>query len=119
MAHRDPEVSVDVDGHSVGLVIHPYAGHDAEGVRAGCSGVLTPGCVALEDFVGEKLILEEPRKKKIAREKKEMELKSGESAIEEKMRALAEKADEEAKDELKEEAEKEPIRVGEVVSEGV
>ncbi len=52
---------------------------------------------SLEDFVGEELILEEPRKKKLAREKKERELKSGESAIEEKMRELAEKADEEAK----------------------
>ncbi len=51
---------------------------------------------SLEDFVGEELILEEPRKKKLAREKKEAELKTGESAIEEKMRALAEKADSEA-----------------------
>jgi len=50
---------------------------------------------SLEDFVGEALILEEPRKKKLAREKKELELKSGESAIEEKMRALAEKAESE------------------------
>ena len=41
---------------------------------------------SLEDFVGEELILEEPRKKKLAREKKERELKSGESAIEEKMK---------------------------------
>ncbi len=73
---------------------------------------------SLEDFVGEKLILEEPRKKKIAREKKERDLKSAESAIEEKMRALAEKADEEAKVGLvgKEE---ESVRVGEEVSEGV
>jgi ribosomal protein uS2 len=74
---------------------------------------------SLEDFVGEKLILEEPRKKKIAREKKERDLKSAESAIEEKMRVLAEKADEEAKDEMKEEEEKEVISVGEVVTEGV
>ncbi len=74
---------------------------------------------SLEDFVGEKLILEEPRKKKIAREKKERDLKTGESAIEEKMRALAEKADEEAKDGMKEEADKETVQVGEVVSEGV
>ena len=51
---------------------------------------------SLEDFVGEELILEEPRKKKAAREKKEAELRSGESAIEERMRALAEKADSEA-----------------------
>ena len=76
-------------------------------------------CPSLEDFVGEALVLEEPRKKKIAREKKEQDLKSAESAIEEKMRALAEKADEEAKDEMKEESEKESVKVGEVVSEGV
>ena len=31
---------------------------------------------SLEDFVGEALILEEPRKKKLAREKKEAELKT-------------------------------------------
>jgi ribosomal protein uS2 len=74
---------------------------------------------SLEEFVGEKLILEEPRKKKLARERKEQELKSGESAIEEKMRALAEKADEEAKDGLKEESERESVQVGETVSEGV
>ena len=74
---------------------------------------------SLEDFVGEKLILEEPRKKKIAREKKEKDLKSAESAIEEKMKVLADKADEEAKGMLKEDAEKESVSVGEVVSEGV
>jgi hypothetical protein len=74
---------------------------------------------SLEDFVGEKLILEEPRKKKLARERKEKELKSGESAIEEKMRMLAEKADEEAKDEMKEDAEEKSVQVGETVSEGV
>ncbi|NPE26992.1 30S ribosomal protein S2 [Methanococcoides sp. SA1] len=51
---------------------------------------------SLEEFVGEALILEEPKKKRLAREKKERELKTGESAIEEKMRALAEKADSEA-----------------------
>ena len=76
-------------------------------------------CPSLEDFVGEKLILEEPRKKKMAREKKEQDLKSAESAIEEKMRALAEKADEEALDGMKEEEEKESVRVGGVVAEGV
>jgi ribosomal protein uS2 len=76
-------------------------------------------CPSLEDFVGEELILEEPRKKKMAREKKERDLQTGESAIEEKMKALAEKADEEAKDEMKEESEKESVKVGEVVSEGV
>jgi len=74
---------------------------------------------SLEDFVGEELILEEPRKKKIAREKKERELKSAESAIEEKMRALAEKADEEAKDGMKEEDGKDSVKVGEEVVEGV
>ncbi|MFA4960574.1 MAG: 30S ribosomal protein S2 [Candidatus Pacearchaeota archaeon] len=45
---------------------------------------------SLEDFVGEQLILEEPKKKKAAREKKEKELKEAEEAIEEKMKALAE-----------------------------
>ncbi len=72
---------------------------------------------SLEDFVGEKLILEEPRKKKIARERKEQELKTAESAIEEKMRALAEKADEEVKEQRNEEAKS--ISVGEEVAEGV
>ena len=71
---------------------------------------------SLEDFVGEKLILEEPRKKKIAREKKERELKSAESAIEEKMRALAEKADEEA---VQSSDEEKNVKVGEAVAEGV
>ncbi len=75
---------------------------------------------ALEDFVGEKLILEEPRKKKLARERKEHELKSAESAIEEKMRALAEKADDEVKRELMEKSkESESVSVGEEVAEGV
>ena len=73
---------------------------------------------SLEDFVGEELILEEPRKKKLAREKKERELSSGESAIEEKMRALAEKADEEVKFSRKDE-ESESVSVGEEVEEGV
>ena len=72
---------------------------------------------SLEDFVGEALILEEPRKKKLAREKKEAELKTGESAIEEKMRALAEKADEEVKDTQKTEGES--IQVGDKVEQGV
>ncbi|MFH1521363.1 MAG: 30S ribosomal protein S2, partial [archaeon] len=75
---------------------------------------------SLEDFVGEKLILEEPRKKRLAREKKESELKSGESAIEEKMRALAEKADEEVKLERAGKIkEAESISVGEGAEEGV
>jgi len=73
---------------------------------------------SLEEFVGEELILEEPRKKKAAREKRERELKSGESAIEEKMKALAEKADEEVKEEVVE-GEKGSVSVGEVVEEGV
>jgi len=75
---------------------------------------------SLEDFVGEKLILEEPRKKRLAREKKEQDLKSGESAIEEKMRALAEKADEEVKMEQADTKGAEAsISVGEEVKEGV
>ena len=49
---------------------------------------------SLEDFVGEQLILEEPKKKRVAREKKERDLKSAEVAIEEKMKALVGKADE-------------------------
>jgi len=73
---------------------------------------------SLEDFVGEKLILEEPRKKKAAREKKENELKSAESAIEEKMKDLAEKADEEVKEEQSGD-EKESVKVAEAVKEGV
>jgi small subunit ribosomal protein S2 len=73
---------------------------------------------SLEDFVGEALILEEPRKKRIAREKKEQDLKSGESAIEEKMRALAEKADEEVK-EIQAEKNRESVSVSEEVQEGV
>ncbi len=74
----------------------------------------------LEDFVGEELILEEPRKKKLAREKKERELKSGESAIEEKMREIAEKADEEARATLNErDIDEESILVGEGAVEGV
>lgn len=45
---------------------------------------------SLEDFVGEELVLEEPKKKRIAREKKERELKDAESAIEEKMKKISE-----------------------------
>ncbi len=75
---------------------------------------------SLEEFVGEALILEEPRKKRLAREKKESELKKAESAIEEKMRALAEGEDEKIKTETKEDSgEKKSISVGEVVAEGV
>ena len=71
---------------------------------------------SLEDFVGEKLILEEPRKKRMAREKKESELQTGESAIEEKMKAIAEKADEEVKDDSEE---KESVSVSEAAEQGV
>ncbi len=75
---------------------------------------------SLEEFVGEELILEEPRKKRLAREKKETELKKAESAIEEKMRALAEGEDEGVKAEMKEDKkEKESVSVGEAASEGV
>ena len=72
----------------------------------------------LEDFVGEELILEEPRKKKKIKEKKEQELKSDEAAIEERMRMIAEKADSEAKESLKAEEEK-STRVSEGAEEGV
>jgi len=64
---------------------------------------------SLEDFVGEKLILEEPKKKKLAREKKEKELKMAEEAIEEKMKKLAE-------EEVKEDEE---VTVAEAPKEGV
>ena len=75
---------------------------------------------SLEEFVGEALILEEPRKKRLAREKKEVELKKAESAIEEKMRALAESEDEEVKEEMKEDKkESESVSVGEGAAEGV
>jgi len=75
---------------------------------------------SLEDFVGEALVLEEPRKKRLAREKKESELKKAESAIEEKMRALAEGEDETVKATLKEDSEeKESVSVGEAVEQGV
>ncbi len=53
---------------------------------------------SLEEFVGEKLVLEEPKKKKREKERKEKELKSEESKIEERMKQLAEKADEEKED---------------------
>lgn len=43
---------------------------------------------SLEDFVGEKLILEEPKKKRKAKEK-EQELKSDEEKIEEKMKKIS------------------------------
>tara|TARA_Y100000310_G_C20704257_1_gene833429 strand:+ start:30393 stop:31334 length:942 start_codon:yes stop_codon:yes gene_type:complete len=75
---------------------------------------------SLEEFVGEELILEEPKKKRLLREKKEKELKTEESAIEEKMREIAEKADEEAKEEMEEELEeKEAFKASKAPEEGV
>ena len=80
---------------------------------------------SLEDFVGETLILEEPKKKKKAKDK-EKEMKSAESAIEERIKELAEQADEEAKvgmkkrwDEEEGEEGKESVKVSEEVEEGV
>lgn len=78
---------------------------------------------SLEDFVGETLILEEPKKKKKAKDK-EKEMKSAESAIEERIKELAEQADEEAKAGMKkrwdeEEGEAEVVKAGEEVEEGV
>ena len=49
---------------------------------------------SLEDFVGETLVLEEPKKKK-KKEEKEKKLKSEEEKIEEKMKALEEEEGEE------------------------
>jgi hypothetical protein len=70
---------------------------------------------SLEEFVGEQLVLEEPKKKKAVKERKEKELKSAEEAIEEKMKALAEKADEESKVGKSEES----VQVAEAVEQGV
>lgn len=67
----------------------------------------------LEDFVGEKLVLEEPKKKK---KKKEDALKSDEKKIEDRMKELAEKADCEVKSKLEDVRE---IKVSEGASEGV
>jgi len=72
----------------------------------------------LEDFVGEELILEESRKKKKMKDKKEQELKSDEAAIEERMKKIADKADDEVKESLKSE-EEESTKVAEGASEGV
>lgn len=69
---------------------------------------------SLEDFVGEKLILEEPKKKKKKEKEKELELKSDEQKIEERMRQLAEKADGEVSGE-----EGESVSVGKAAEEGV
>lgn len=48
---------------------------------------------SLEEFVGEELILEGPRKRKKTKEKQEKGMKEAELAIEEKMRQIAEKED--------------------------
>jgi small subunit ribosomal protein S2 len=71
---------------------------------------------SLEDFVGEKLILEEPKKKRKAKEKQEKELKDALLAIEERMKQIADNEDEEAKKSTKEE---DSIKVSEGASEGV
>ena len=63
---------------------------------------------SLEDFAGEELILEEPKKKKRKEKDKEKELKTAEQKIEERMKQLAEKADEQ-----------EEVKVGEGAKEGV
>jgi small subunit ribosomal protein S2 len=44
---------------------------------------------SLEDFAGEELVLEEPKKKKKTKEKKERELKTEEQKIEEKMKSIS------------------------------
>ncbi len=72
---------------------------------------------SLEDFVGEKLILEEPKKRKKKEKEKELELKSDEQKIEERMKQLAEKADEEVSDESGKEGES--VSVSEAAQEGV
>lgn len=68
---------------------------------------------SLEEFVGEELILEEPKKKKRAREAKEKELKTEEEKIEERMRQLAGKADEEQEEVSK------SVKVSEGAEQGV
>ena len=75
---------------------------------------------SLEEFVGEELILEEPRKKKKLKDKKEKELKSGEAAIEERMRQIAQKEDLLVKDEVEgKSSDKETVHVSKEVKEGV
>lgn len=71
---------------------------------------------SLEDFIGEKLILEEPRKKKKIKEKQEEDIKKAEMAIEERMKQIAENEDKTVKDSQKTE---DSIRVSEGASEGV
>jgi len=75
---------------------------------------------SLEDFAGETLILEEPRKKKQAKERAEKELKTAEQKIEERMRKIAEKVDEEIAEVKKDEGkEKKVVRVSKGAAEGV
>jgi small subunit ribosomal protein S2 len=74
---------------------------------------------SLEEFVGEELVLEEPKKKRLAREKKEAELKKAESEIERRMRELAEREDDVSRDEVEAEREKDSVKVSEEVVEGV
>jgi len=70
----------------------------------------------LEDFAGEELILEEPKKKRKAKEKKERKLKTEEEKIEKKMKELSEKADEEIKEK---ETQSEEVKVSKGAKEGV
>ncbi len=67
----------------------------------------------LEEFVGEKLVLEEPRKKKKVKEKQDQELKDAAQAIEERMKQIAENEDSQVKEST------ESIKVSEGASEGV
>ena len=73
----------------------------------------------LEDFVGEALVLEEPKKKKRLAEKKEKEIKSAEAAIEERMKQIAESQDEEVKEGLKAKEDEADVQVSEAVEQGV
>ena len=73
---------------------------------------------SLEEFVGEALVLEEPKKKKRKEKEKADKLATEEAAIEERMRQIAEAADEEVK-KRKNSVEEDSISVSEEVSEGV
>jgi ribosomal protein uS2 len=73
----------------------------------------------LEEFVGEALVLEEPKKKKKIADRQEKELKSAEAAIEERMKQIAEAQDETVKEDQKAGADKEDIQVSEEVTQGV
>lgn len=74
---------------------------------------------SLEDFVGEKLILEEPKKKKRKEKEKAQKLASEEAAIEERMRQIAEAADDEARKTIAHFKDDKSISVSEEVTEGV